>query len=76
MYTIEVAEKKIKEYVAFVLRQHDMSIYRNDTNRKIYEKIVSKCMIDLKNKELLKLFTNESQMQYFVRQTMLYLILK
>ena len=76
MYTIEVAEKKIKEYVAFVLRQHDMSIYRNDTNRKIYEKIVSKCMIDLKNKELLKLFTNESQMQYFVRQTMLYLILE
>ena len=32
-------------------------------------------MTDLANPELLKLFTNTPQLEYFVRQTMLYLIL-
>lgn len=75
MYTIEMIEKKIRNYVEFILFHHDLNIYRNDTNKKIYEKIVSKCMNDLENEELLKSFAHESQIEYFVRQTMLYLVL-
>ena len=75
-YSIELIEKKIRDYVEFILFQHDLNIYRNDTNKKIYEKIVSKCMDDLENEELLKSFTNESQIEYFVRQTILYLVLE
>ena len=75
MYTIEAIEKKNKDYVEVILFQHDLNIYRNDTNKKIYEKIVRKCMSDLENEKLLKLFTNDAQIEYFVRQTMLYLVL-
>lgn len=75
MYTPKAIEKKIRNYTEFILFQHDLNIHRNDTNKKIYEKIVSKCMSDLKNEELLKLFTNDTQIKYFVRQTALYLIL-
>ena len=75
MYTIEAIEKKIKDYVEVILFQHDLNIYRNDMNKKIYEKIVRKCMSDLENEKLLKLFTNDAQIEYFVRQTMLYLVL-
>lgn len=76
MYTVETIEKKIRTYVENILFRHDLSIHRNDTNKKIYEKIVSKCMNDLENEELFKLFTNESQIEYFVRQTILYLVLE
>ena len=75
MYTLKTAETKVKNYTEFILQQHDLSIYRNDANRKIYDKVVEKCMTDLANPELLKLFTNTPQLEYFVRQTMLYLIL-
>ena len=75
MYTPKAIEKKIRNYTEFILFQHDLNIHRNDTNKKIYEKIVSKCMSNLKNEELLKLFTNDTQIKYFVRQTALYLIL-
>ena len=75
MYTLKTAETKVRDYTEFILHQHDLSIYRNDTNRKIYDKVVEKCMTDLANPELLKLFTNAPQLEYFVRQTMLYLIL-
>ena len=81
MYTLKTAETKVRDYTEFILHQHDLSIYRNDTNRKIYDKVVEKCMTDLANPELLKLFkwltimdANEI-LEYFVRQTMLYLIL-
>lgn len=73
---IEAIEKKIRDYVEFILFQHDLDIHRNNTNKKIYEKIVRKCMSDLENEELLKLFTNESQIECFVRQTVLYLVLE
>lgn len=76
MYTIEAMEEKIRAYAENILFQHDLSIYRNDTNKKIYEKIVNKCMSDLENEKLLKLFTNEPQIEYFVRQTILYLVLE
>ena len=67
MYTIEAMEEKIRAYAENILFQHDLSIYRNDTNKKIYEKIVSKCMSDLENEKLLKLFTNEPQIVFGIR---------
>ena len=75
MYTIEAIEKKIKDYVEVILFQHDLNIYRNDTNKKINEKIVRKFMSYLQNEKFLKLLTNDDQIEYFVRQTMLYLVL-
>lgn len=76
MYTLETAETEVREYTELILHQHDLDIYRNSTNRKIYDRIVEKCMNDLANQKLLKLFTNRPQLEYFVRQTMLYLILE
>ena len=76
-YTIERAEKEIKDYVEWILFQHDLSIFRNNTNKEIYSKIVTKCVEELKNSaELLDIFTNKRQLEYFVRQTMLYLIVE
>lgn len=40
MYTLKTAETKVRDYTEFILHQHDLSIYRNDTNRKIYDKVV------------------------------------
>ena len=74
--TVEVVENKIKKYIELFLFEHDMNIHRNDTNKKIYEKIFNKCMSDLENEELFKQFTNEYQIHYFVRQTILYLVLE
>lgn len=34
MYTIEAMEEKIRAYVKNILFQHDLSIHRNDTNKK------------------------------------------
>lgn len=76
MYTIAEIEEKIRAYVERYLFLHDLAIWRNDTNKKIYEKIVRKCMSDLEDEELLGLFTNESQIEYFVRQSILYLVLE
>lgn len=76
MYTLEIAEVQVRDYIEWLLRQHDLDIHRNDTNRKIYNRIVWKCMTDLANPELLKLFTNRQQLEYFVRQTLLYLIVE
>lgn len=76
MYTLETAEKEIRAYTELILDLHDMNIHRNNTNRKICDKIIEKCMNDLANPKLLKLFTNRPQLEYFVRQTVLYLILQ
>lgn len=76
MYTLETAETEVRDYTELILHQHDLDIYRNSTNRKIYDRIVEKCMNDLENQKLLKLFTNRPQLEYFIRQTILYLILE
>lgn len=68
-------KKKIEKYVEQLLYVHDMSIYRNINNRNTKDRIVTKCMEDLqKNEGLLELLENDSQIKYFVRQTILYMI--
>ena len=59
-----------------ILQQHDLSVARNSTNKKIFNNIVDKCMDDLKNTELRDQFDNDNQVKYFVRQSILYLIVK
>lgn len=76
MYSLEKMEQIIKDYVSVILHRHDMSPWRNSTNKKVCNKIIDKCMSDLQNKELLKVFDDESQIKYFVRQTILLLTLE
>lgn len=67
MYTLKTAETKVREYVEFILYQHDLSIYRNDTNRKIYDKVVEKCMTDLANPKLLKIIYKCTTVRIFCK---------
>jgi hypothetical protein len=70
-------KQKIEDYVSNVLFQHDLSSWRNETNKAIMNKIIAKCMSDLETKDgLLELFENDKQVEYFVRQTILYLVLQ
>lgn len=66
----------VEKYVRDILQQHDLSVARNSTNKKIFNNIVDKCMDDLKNTELRDQFDNDNQVKYFVRQSILYLIVK
>ena len=66
----------VEKYVRDILQQHDLSVARNSTNKKNFNNIVDKCMDDLKNTELRDQFDNDNQVKYFVRQSILYLIVK
>lgn len=67
--------KKIEGYVSILLFQHDMSIGRNEENKKRMDKIVKKCMEDIEKYEgLREMLENDKQIEYFVRQTILYMI--
>ena len=67
--------KKIEEYVGIILHMHDMSPWRSEGNQKRMDKIVAKCMSDLEsNDRLVKLLQNDKQIEYFVRQTILYMV--
>lgn len=72
---MEDMKKKIEEYVGVILHMHDMSPWRNEGNQKRMDKIVSKCMSELEaSDKLVKLLQNEKQIEYFVRQTILYMV--
>lgn len=62
----------ITDYVNELLRQHDMSLSRNDRNQKIANKIITRCMYDIY--PIVNEFKLKQQIRYFVRQTMLYMI--
>lgn len=68
-------EKKIREYVSALLYQHDMAPWRTEDNQKRLEKIVAKCMRDIElHNGLSDLLKSNNQIEYFVRQTILYMI--
>lgn len=68
-------KKKIESYVCYLLHQHDMSIGRNENNKNAMYRIVAKCIKDLEKHEgLIEALENEKQIEYFVRQTILYMI--
>ena len=72
---MEVMKKKIENYVENILFLHDMSIHRNEDNKKTMDRIVERCMKDLERHEgLLELLQNDRQIEYFVRQTILYMV--
>ena len=63
MYTLEELKSIVEKYVRDILQQHDLSVARNSTNKKIFNNIVDKCMDDLKNTELRDQFDNDNQGQ-------------
>ena len=68
-------KNKIEDYVSDLLYQHDMSIGRNENNKKIMNRIVDKCMEDLSTHDgLIELLENDNKIEYFVRQTILYMV--
>lgn len=68
-------KKKIEEYVSNLLYHHDMATWRNENNQKRMDIIVAKCMEDLESHNgLLELLQNDKQIEYFVRQTILYMV--
>ncbi len=72
---MEKIKKKIEDYVSNLLFQHDMATWRNENNQETMDKIVEKCMKDLKRHDgLLKMLENDKQIEYFVRQTILYMV--
>lgn len=74
--TLQKIENEIRKYTSFLLFSHDMNIDRNNIYRCIYDKIVNICLDGLRNSdELLNEFENEAQVRYFVRQTILYLVI-
>lgn len=67
--------KKIENYVSNLLFLHDMSVGRNENNQKTMDKIVERCMADLeRHKGLAEILQNDRQIEYFVRQTILYMV--
>ena len=72
---MEEIKKKIEDYVSDLLFRHDMATWRNENNQKTMDKIVEKCMEDLKRHGgLLEMLENNNQIEYFVRQTILYMV--
>ena len=72
---MEELKKKIERYVEQLLFLHDMSVGRNENNMKTKDKIVARCMSDLeKHNGLTEILQNDRQIEYFVRQTILYMV--
>jgi len=68
-------KEKIENYVEQLLFLHDMSVGRNENNMKTKDRIVARCMSDLeKHKGLAEILQNDKQIEYFVRQTILYMV--
>lgn len=68
-------KKKIENYVSNLLFLYDMSVGRNENNQKTMGRIVARCLSDLeKHNGLAELLQNDKQIEYFVRQTILYMI--
>lgn len=68
-------KKKIEDYVEYILFQHDMSVGRNENNMNTRNKIIARCMSDLeRHKGLAEVLQNDKQIEYFVRQTILYMV--
>lgn len=74
MYKSEIKEY-IETYVAELLHEHDLAVWRNATNKAIYDRIIEKCFSDLESPELVQNLDNKNQVKYFVEQTILYLVL-
>lgn len=68
----EKITQEIKEYTVFLLHMHDLDANRNTENRHLYERIVEKCCNDL-IPDVVEQLENKQQIQYFVRQSILYL---
>lgn len=68
-------KKNIEDYVWDLLYQHDMSPGKNERNKERMNKIVERCMKDLQRHNcLLEILENDTQIKYFVRQTILYML--
>lgn len=74
MYKSEIKEY-IETYVTELLYEHDLAVWRNATNKAIYDRIIEKCYSDLEIPELVQNLDNKNQIKYFVEQTILYLVL-
>lgn len=74
MYKSEIKEY-IETYVTELLHEHDLAVWRNATNKAIYDRIIEKCYSDLEIPELVQNLDNKNQIKYFVEQTILYLVL-
>ena len=68
----EKITQEIKEYTVLLLHMHDLDANRNTENRHLYERIVEKCCNDL-IPDVVEQLENKQQIQYFVRQSILYL---
>lgn len=72
---IKEIKKKIEEYVEVILFLHDLSVFRNDGNRQTADRIIAKCMESLEAHEgLSDILKTDTQIEYFVRQTILYMV--
>lgn len=66
-------EKEIEDYVYSLLLRYDMSPDRVKKNDEIKDKIVRRCKQKLEEYEdLSSMFDDNSQIHYFVKQTILY----
>lgn len=72
-FTKDFAISYCERYAKQIMRNHDLDINRNNQNRQIFETIMKKCKDDLDD-TLLSYIENEAKLQYFVRQTILYLV--
>lgn len=72
---MEEIKKKIENYVWDLLYRHDMSPGRNEKNKERMNKIVERCIKDLqRHSGLLETLENDTQIEYFIRQTILYML--
>lgn len=46
MYTLEELKSIVEKYVRDILQQHDLSVARNSTNKKIFNNIVGQVTHD------------------------------
>ncbi len=68
-------EMKIRDYVADLFRRHDLNILSSEKNRVAAKKVVTYCMEELEKTEgLLEELNDDSNIKFFVNQTILRMI--
>lgn len=73
-FSKEEIVKEIEDYISVLMYCHDLAPWRNDTNKKIKDKIVEKCVADVEKHNLQRLITNKKQIEAFIIQTILYMV--